>query len=56
MDYRGLYHDLAGMERRALAAVKECEFAGNSQQAERWDDFIWELQTFMGVIVLRQWR
>lgn len=55
MDYRGLYHDLADMERRALIAVKECEIAGNHRQAVLWDDFIWELQTFMGVIVLQRW-
>lgn len=56
MDYRGLYHDLAEMERRALNASFKSDFAGNTERAQQLDDFIWELQTFMGVVVIRQWR
>lgn len=55
MDYEGLYHDLASMERRALSNAKEIYASRNDQLAEALDDFLWELQTFMGVVAMRKW-
>jgi hypothetical protein len=55
MDYIGLYHDLANMERRALSSAKPIYVSGNERLARELDEFLRELQTFMGVVVLRRW-
>lgn len=55
MDYRGLYADLAGMKRRALNEFKRCAVAGNSEQADDLDSFIWEIEDFLNVIATRRW-
>lgn len=55
MDYKGLYGDLAAMERRALSSAKRIYVSRDEKLAQALDDFLWELQTFMGVVALRQW-